>query len=298
MIIILLSVTVYSQDEKSLINKKNLLLEEIELSKKTLNSAKNQKIISTKELQALNAYIKVRTNLKNTILQQRDSIELYKQEILNKIQINNKKISTIKESYKSLIREIYFNDFGINLISFIFSTSSFKDKIGKYVYYKEKEQHRQNLLYELDYLQNELISFNNNLNENINLKDTLLKEFNLEKSVFMHCVSSYPCPANKVNLPRLEYVKKFTRNYGYSGHFEGIDDAIAAICHGATYIEKHFTIDKDLEGRDNKFALLPEDFVNLSSFRNNYEQMQINQGIDLQESEQDTYNNYRGRWSK
>ncbi len=128
--------------------------------------------------------------------------------------------------------------------------------------------------------------------------DDLKKEFNLEKSVFMHCVSSYPCPANKVNLPRLEYVKKFTRNYGYSGHFEGIDDAIAAICHGATYIEKHFTIDKDLEGRDNKFALLPEDFVNLSSFRNNYEQMQINQGIDLQESEQDTYNNYRGRWSK
>ena len=181
LITILLSVTVYSQDENSLINKKNLLLEEIELSKKTLNSAKNQKIISTKELQALNAYIKVRTNLKNTILQQRDSIELYKQEILNKIQINNKKISTIKDSYKSLIREIYFNDFGINLISFIFSTSSFKDKIGKYVYYKEKEQYRQNLLYELDYLKNELISFNNNLNENINLKDALLKEFNLEK---------------------------------------------------------------------------------------------------------------------
>ena len=128
MITILLSVAVYSQDENSLINKKNLLLEEIELSKKTLNSAKNQKIISTKELQALNAYIKVRTNLKNTILQQRDSIELYKQEILNKIQINNKKISTIKDSYKSLIREIYFNDFGINLISFIFQQVPLKIK--------------------------------------------------------------------------------------------------------------------------------------------------------------------------
>tara|TARA_B100001057_G_C22871857_1_gene959439 strand:+ start:17421 stop:18566 length:1146 start_codon:yes stop_codon:yes gene_type:complete len=181
LITILLSVTVYSQDENSLINKKNILLKEIELSKKTLISAKNQKIISTKELQALNAYIKARTNLKNTILQQRDSIELYKQEILNKIQINNQKISSIKQSYKSLIREIYLNDFGINLVSFIFSTSTFKDKISKYVYYKEKEQYRQNLLNELDYLQNELISFNNNLNTNINTKDTLLKEFNLEK---------------------------------------------------------------------------------------------------------------------
>lgn len=127
--------------------------------------------------------------------------------------------------------------------------------------------------------------------------ESLISEINLNKSVFMHCVSSYPCPANKVNLPRLQYIKKFTKIYGYSGHFEGIDDAIAAICQGATYIEKHFTINRDLDGRDNKFALLPQDFANISSFRNNYEEMQIDKGIDLQESEMDTFNHYRGRWS-
>ena len=119
----------------------------------------------------------------------------------------------------------------------------------------------------------------------------------LEKAIFMHCVSSYPCPANKVNLPRLEYMKNFTKEIGYSGHFQGIDDAIAAICCGATYIEKHFTIDNNLEGRDNKFALLPNDIKALSKFKKNYLEMQINKGIDLQESEMDTYNNYRGRWS-
>jgi len=126
-----------------------------------------------------------------------------------------------------------------------------------------------------------------------NLKNSL----DLSKSVFMHCVSSYPCPPEKVNLPRLEYMKKFTKNIGYSGHFYGIDDAIAAICAGATYIEKHFTIDNNLDGRDNKFALLPKDLNRLSLFRDNYTKMIFDKGVDLQESEMDTFNNYRGRWS-
>ena len=119
----------------------------------------------------------------------------------------------------------------------------------------------------------------------------------LEKAIFMHCVSSYPCPANQVNLPRLEYMRNFTKQIGYSGHFHGIDDAIAAICCGATYIEKHFTIDNNLDGRDNKFALLPKDLNKLNLFRKNFCQMNINLGKDLQECEKDTYQNYRGRWS-
>ena len=126
-----------------------------------------------------------------------------------------------------------------------------------------------------------------------NLKNNL----DLSKSVFMHCVSSYPCPADRINLPRLKYMKNFTSKIGYSGHFQGIDDAIAAICHGAVYIEKHFTIDNNLEGRDNKFALLPKDLKKISEFRNNYQDMLFDRGIDLQESEKDTFNNYRGRWS-
>ena len=263
LITILLSVAVYSQDENSLINKKNLLLEEIELSKKTLNSAKNQKIISTKELQALNAYIKVRTNLKNTILQQRDSIELYKQEILNKIQINNKKISTIKDSYKSLIREIYFNDFGINLISFIFSTSSFKDKIGKYVYYKEKEQYRQNLLYELDYLKNELISFNNNLNDNINLKDALLKEFNLEKDsleILKKKKENLTNSLTKQEKKLSDFIKVKKKEA------QQIESEIAELQKKLKLSENYQQLDSKFEGKKKKYTLASKKGVLLSEF--------------------------------
>ena len=125
-----------------------------------------------------------------------------------------------------------------------------------------------------------------------------LESIDYNKLVFMHCVSTYPCSLDKINLPRMEKLKQFNNIVGYSGHYAGIDDAIAAICHGATLIEKHFTIDQDLPGRDNKFAILPEQIKALAEFRNNYLQMNLDLGLDLQECEMDTYENYRGRWSK
>ena len=80
----------------------------------------------------------------------------------------------------------------------------------------------------------------------------------------MHCVSSYPLEAEMANFPKMQEIKKLFGNFGYSGHYSGIEDAIIAIVNGASYIEKHFTIDKNLLGRDNKFALLPEEFKKIS----------------------------------
>jgi N,N'-diacetyllegionaminate synthase len=127
---------------------------------------------------------------------------------------------------------------------------------------------------------------------------SIINNVNMEKVVLMHCVSTYPCPLEKINFPRLNKLKTFTENIGYSGHYSGIEDAITSIALGSKFVEKHFTVDQDLPGRDNKFAILPEDLKKISNFRNNYEQMNIDLGLDLQDCEMDTYNNYRGRWSK
>ncbi len=116
--------------------------------------------------------------------------------------------------------------------------------------------------------------------------------------VFMHCVSAYPCMLENVNLKRMQYFKKFSTTIGYSGHLPGIEDAIASISQGANYVEKHFTINKKLPGRDNKFALLPEELKKISDFRNAYIKMIKFHGLDLQKQEMDIYKNYRGRWSK
>ena len=171
----------FAQNANTLIERKNNLLQEIELSKNTLQSAKKQKHISIEELQALSAYIELRTDLKETIIQQKDSIELYKKEIEYKIKNTQEKKEIILQSYKNLVQMIYFNDFGINFIDFVFSTSSFQEAINRYIYYKNQESLRQKLLKELDFLQKQLVEFSDNLNQNIALKDTLINEFNVEK---------------------------------------------------------------------------------------------------------------------
>tara|TARA_B100000315_G_scaffold244825_1_gene269994 strand:+ start:8369 stop:9181 length:813 start_codon:yes stop_codon:yes gene_type:complete len=127
---------------------------------------------------------------------------------------------------------------------------------------------------------------------------SLINRVGSDNVKLMHCVSTYPCPPDKINLPRMDELKKLVPNVGYSGHYVGIDDAIAAICRGATFIEKHFTIDQDLPGRDNKFSILPNDLHHIAKFRDIYELMNIDRGLDLQKCEMDIYNNYRGRWSK
>ena len=63
----------------------------------------------------------------------------------------------------------------------------------------------------------------------------------------MHCVSSYPLNAENVNFNKMRELTKIYNKIGYSGHYSGIDDAKIAICLGATYVEKHFTIDKSLQ---------------------------------------------------
>ncbi len=63
-------------------------------------------------------------------------------------------------------------------------------------------------------------------------------------------------------------------------------------------MEKHFTVDNDLPGRDNKFALLPNEMKQISDYRDVFSKMAIDKGLDIQECEIDIYKNYRGRWSK
>ena len=77
---------------------------------------------------------------------------------------------------------------------------------------------------------------------------------------------------------------------------QGIDDAKIAITLNASYVEKHFTINNDLPGRDNKFAL-PNQLKEISEFIN-INETNLNKNLDLLDGELDIYKNYRGRWSK
>lgn len=79
--------------------------------------------------------------------------------------------------------------------------------------------------------------------------------------VLLHCNSTYPAPFKDVNLNYLDRLKELGDcPVGYSGHERGIHVAIASVARGAKVIEKHFTLDKSMEGNDHKVSLLPHEF--------------------------------------
>ena len=80
----------------------------------------------------------------------------------------------------------------------------------------------------------------------------------------LHCNSTYPAPFKDINLRYLEKLKSLTDSpVGYSGHERGYDVPVAAVAMGATIIEKHFTLDKSMEGNDHKVSLLPTEFARM-----------------------------------
>ena len=102
----------------------------------------------------------------------------------------------------------------------------------------------------------------------------------------------------KCKFSKIFKIKNVHNQIGYSGHLKGIEDAIAAISFRCNDSRKHFTTDNDLPGRDNKFALLPEEMKKISNYRDIFSKMNIDKGLNIQECEMDIYKNYRGRWSK
>lgn len=89
----------------------------------------------------------------------------------------------------------------------------------------------------------------------------------------LHCNTEYPTPIRDVNLKAmLEIAEKFGVAVGYSDHTEGIEVSIAAVALGATVIEKHFTLDKNMEGPDHKASLEPQDLRAMVKAIRNIEQ--------------------------
>lgn len=90
------------------------------------------------------------------------------------------------------------------------------------------------------------------------------------KLSLLHVTTDYPTKMADVNLNAMLSMKKeFGVDVGYSDHTEGIEVPIAAVALGAKIIEKHFTLDKNMEGPDHKASLEPNELFNMvQSIRN------------------------------
>ncbi|GBO87188.1 N-acetylneuraminate synthase family protein [Marinobacter salsuginis] len=79
--------------------------------------------------------------------------------------------------------------------------------------------------------------------------------------ILLHCNSTYPAPFKDVNLNYMTRLQEIGDCLiGYSGHERGYHVAVAAVAKGAKVIEKHFTLDRSMEGNDHKVSLLPNEF--------------------------------------
>lgn len=85
-----------------------------------------------------------------------------------------------------------------------------------------------------------------------------------EKVTILHCTTEYPAPMEEINLKAMDTLgNAFNLPAGYSDHSKGITIPIAAVARGAVLIEKHFTLDNNMEGPDHKASLEPEELTNM-----------------------------------
>ena len=110
-----------------------------------------------------------------------------------------------------------------------------------------------------------------------NIKEILeaidvLEENGTTELVLLQCNTQYPTPYEHVNLAAMNSIAQTThKKVGYSDHTQGIEIPIAAVAMGATVIEKHFTLDKNMQGPDHKASLEPKELKDLVSAIRNVE---------------------------
>ena len=88
----------------------------------------------------------------------------------------------------------------------------------------------------------------------------VLQDSGTKMITVLHCTTEYPTPIDSVNLNVMEtYKREFGFPVGYSDHTRGIEVGLAAAAMGATIIEKHFTLDRNMPGPDHKASLEPDE---------------------------------------
>jgi len=185
-----------------------------------------------------------------------------------------KKLELDKKSHIELIG--YCNQSGIKFLSTPFDLESITllDQLGlkifkvpsgeitNYPYLKEIAKYNKRVL---------LSTGMATLGDIENALDVLTKNgTDYEKITILHCNTEYPTPYEDVNLRAMQTIHQaFKLPVGYSDHTLGIEAPIAAVALGATVIEKHFSLDRNLPGPDHKASLEPDELkAMVSSIRN------------------------------
>ena len=176
-----------------------------------------------------------------------------------RLEINNKKLKLINSLCKRIKIDLIFSVFDYE------SLIRLKKVKFKYIKIASSDINDFPLLKKIKKIKKKIIISTGMAN-----KKEIKKIINFfgKKNIFLlHCVSLYPCPENKINLKRIDSLKKkFNLNIGFSDHTVGINSCIMAMCKGAKIIEKHFTLNKKLEGPDHLLSADESDLKMICNF--------------------------------
>jgi N,N'-diacetyllegionaminate synthase len=108
----------------------------------------------------------------------------------------------------------------------------------------------------------------------------LIAGINKSDVTILHCNTEYPTPMNDVNLKAMQNIgETFNTKIGYSDHTLGIEIPIAAVALGASVIEKHYTLDKNMDGPDHKASLEPRELKSMVTAIRNIEKAMSGSGL-------------------
>ena len=92
----------------------------------------------------------------------------------------------------------------------------------------------------------------------------VLKDNGAQDITLLHCTTEYPAPYEDVNLKAMDTMREaFGLPVGYSDHTKGLEIPVAAVAMGACVIEKHFTLDRNMEGPDHKASIEPDELKSM-----------------------------------
>lgn len=121
----------------------------------------------------------------------------------------------------------------------------------------------------MDYLRNSgkpiILSSGMSTLEEVKKAVDFLHEKN-NRVALLHCVSKYPCPPEELHLGTITFLKEtFDMPIGFSDHSIGIEPDLVAVAMGATIVEKHFSLSRDLYGADHKVSMTPDELASLTA---------------------------------
>lgn len=236
----------------------------MELAKRMVRSAK----------EAGADYIKFQTFISdNLVTQKAEQAEYQKKaqkdisqlEMLKKLELTQKDFIELSEYCKRIGIGFLSTPFDLESIEFLKTISMDywkipSGEITNYPYLDKIAKDKRNII----------LSIGMSTIEEVDAALDILENYNKKQIAILHCNTEYPTPYEDVNLNVIPMLKeRYPYIIGYSDHTSGIEVSIAAVAMGAKVIEKHFTLDRKMEGPDHKASLEPDELLNMiKSIRN------------------------------